>query len=171
MSNQKMMHSYCLNTIFGPMKACYVNDQLTHLSFINVDIGEASVSDNTPLAQWLIQYAQHHPNTYNEPLNLCGTPFQLSVWAALQKIPYGETRSYTEIAKTIGRAHAVRAVAQACKQNPIALIVPCHRVIAKNGQLGGYAGQLNHPLKAALLQHEQLAKPSHLNQTKPNERP
>lgn len=162
MAEQDIIRTHELKTIFGPMEAHYVNDQLTKLSFIETEILDTSINDNTPLMQWLIQYAQHHPTAYNGPLNLCGTPFQLSVWSALQDIPYGETRSYTEIAETIGRPRAVRAVAQACKQNPIVLIVPCHRVIAKDGQLGGYAGKDNHPLKATLLKHEQQSKPSHL---------
>jgi O-6-methylguanine DNA methyltransferase len=67
-----------------------------------------------------------------------GTAFQWRVWRALQQIPPGETRSYSDLARAIGRPTAVRAVARACATNPVCLVVPCHRVIAKDGGLGGY---------------------------------
>lgn len=72
------------------------------------------------------------------PLDVRATAFQKQVWDALQRIPYGETRSYADVAAAIGQPRAVRAVAQACGANPTALIVPCHRVVAKDGSLGGY---------------------------------
>ncbi len=72
------------------------------------------------------------------PLDIQGTAFQKQVWQALQKIPYGETRTYTDIARNLGKPQAVRAVGNACGANPIALIVPCHRVVRSNGSLGGY---------------------------------
>ena len=67
-----------------------------------------------------------------------GTPFQHAVWDALRAIPYGETRSYAEVAKAIGRPAAVRAVANACAANPVAVVVPCHRVVRADGSAGGY---------------------------------
>lgn len=82
-------------------------------------------------------------------LDLHGTPFQLKVWNALTRIPYGETRSYMEIAQEIGHPAAVRAVGAANGANPVAIIVPCHRVIGSNGSLTGYGGGL--PTKAWLL--------------------
>ncbi|MBD2563008.1 MULTISPECIES: bifunctional DNA-binding transcriptional regulator/O6-methylguanine-DNA methyltransferase Ada [Nostoc] len=72
------------------------------------------------------------------PLDVRGTAFQKQVWQALQKIPYGETRTYTDIARDIAKPQAVRAVGNACGANPIALIVPCHRVLRSDGSLGGY---------------------------------
>lgn len=72
------------------------------------------------------------------PLDVRGTAFQWRVWRALQQIPSGETRSYSDIAREVGRPSAVRAVANACASNPVCLVVPCHRVVAKNGELGGY---------------------------------
>ena len=81
-----------------------------------------------------------------------GTEFQKEVWAALTTIPFGETRSYAQIARQIGRPKAVRAVGAANGANPIALIVPCHRVIGADGSLTGYGGGL--PLKRKLLEHE-----------------
>lgn len=86
-----------------------------------------------------------------------GTEFQQSVWQALLAIPYGETRSYGEIARTIGQPTAARGVGAANGSNPIALIVPCHRVIGADGSLTGYGGGL--PLKRALLAHEAEHRP------------
>ena len=83
------------------------------------------------------------------PLDLHGTPFQIEVWEELYRIPYGETRTYAEIACAIGRPAAVRAVGAANGANPVAIIVPCHRVIGSNGSLTGYGGGL--PTKAWLL--------------------
>ncbi len=79
---------------------------------------------------------------FSLPLDLQGTAFQQSVWQALLTIPFGETRSYAEIARQIGRPKAVRAVGAANGQNPISIVAPCHRVIGSNGTLTGYAGGL-----------------------------
>lgn len=89
---------------------------------------------------------------FQTPLFLLGSPFQRYVWDELVKIPPGETRSYAEIAKNIGRPSAFRAVAQANGSNQLAIIIPCHRVINTNGELGGYAGGLSR--KAWLINHE-----------------
>ncbi|MBZ5530036.1 MAG: bifunctional DNA-binding transcriptional regulator/O6-methylguanine-DNA methyltransferase Ada [Acidobacteriia bacterium] len=86
------------------------------------------------------------------PLDVQGTAFQQIVWQALRQIPRGETRSYTEVAKIIGKPRAVRAVASACAQNPVALVVPCHRVVQKSGSLAGYRWGMKR--KAALLEME-----------------
>ena len=85
-------------------------------------------------------------------LNPGGTPFQQKVWAQLQKIPFGRTLSYAELAIAIGQESAVRAVAGANAKNPVAIIIPCHRVIASNGSLAGYAGGVER--KAWFLSHE-----------------
>jgi methylated-DNA-[protein]-cysteine S-methyltransferase len=81
-----------------------------------------------------------------------GTPFQLRVWEALRRIPFGETRSYGELAKRIGKPTASRAVGAANGQNPISIVIPCHRVIGADGSLTGYAGGL--PTKKTLLELE-----------------
>ena len=72
------------------------------------------------------------------PLDIRATAFQLRVWRALKQIPYGETRSYSEVAASIGAPRAARAVARACATNPVALAIPCHRVVRNDGSLGGY---------------------------------
>ncbi|MGV8074819.1 MAG: methylated-DNA--[protein]-cysteine S-methyltransferase [Syntrophobacteraceae bacterium] len=83
-----------------------------------------------------------------------GTTFQREVWEALCTIPHGETRSYLEIACGIGRPAAARAVGQACAKNPIAILIPCHRVLASGGAMGGYSGGLH--IKKALLELETM---------------
>jgi len=90
-------------------------------------------------------------------LDLRGTEFQRLCWQALFRIPYGETRSYAELARMVGRPRACRAVGAANGSNPIAIIVPCHRVIASDGTLGGYGGGL--PAKRWLLELEQRHTP------------
>ena len=89
---------------------------------------------------------------FSVPLDMEGTDFQLNVWDRLTKIPYGATRSYAQVAEAVGRPKAVRAVGAANGSNPVAIIVPCHRVIGSNGKLTGYGGGL--PLKKRLLELE-----------------
>lgn len=108
--------------------------------------------------QQLTEYFQQQRQVFDLPLFALGTDFQLDVWQALSTIPYAQTRSYQEIATQIGRPKAVRAVGLANGQNPHAIIVPCHRVIGKNGALVGFGGGLEH--KITLLQIEATAKQS-----------
>jgi methylated-DNA-[protein]-cysteine S-methyltransferase len=89
---------------------------------------------------------------FDIPLDLRGTPFQRAVWAGLLAIPFGETRSYSQLARAIGRPRAVRAVGAANGRNPIGLVVPCHRVIGASGALVGFGGGLR--VKRWLLAHE-----------------
>ena len=89
---------------------------------------------------------------FDLPLDMRGTGFQLRVWRELERIPYGETRSYSQIAEAIGAPRAVRAVGAANGANPIPIMVPCHRVIGASGKLVGYGGGL--PLKKRLLELE-----------------
>lgn len=87
----------------------------------------------------LDEYFQGKRKNFDLPIGYAGTPFQKSVWRELQNIPYGETRSYADIAVKIGSPKAVRAVGQANNRNPILLLIPCHRVIHKNGDISGFA--------------------------------
>jgi methylated-DNA-[protein]-cysteine S-methyltransferase len=91
---------------------------------------------------------------FDLPLSLDGTVFQRAVWAALRQIPYGQTASYGDIAARVGNPKAVRAVGGANNRNPVAIIVPCHRVIGHGGSLVGYGGGLD--TKRWLLDHERL---------------
>jgi len=86
--------------------------------------------------------------------NKNGTKFQIDVWNAIKKIPLGETRSYKDIAISIGHPKASRAVANACGQNPTPIIVPCHRVITANGKIGGYSAPGGSKTKRKLLANE-----------------
>lgn len=100
----------------------------------------------------VLEYLQGQRTAFTFPLDFRGTAFQVSVWQALTRIPYGETRSYSDIANVIQRPKAIRAVGAANGANPIPIVVPCHRVIGKNGNLTGYGGGLN--IKEELLQLE-----------------
>ena len=100
----------------------------------------------------LEEYFAGNRRQFDFPLDLRGTDFQLSCWNALLAIPYGETRSYADIARAIGKQNAFRAVGMANNRNPIAIVVPCHRVIASDGGLCGYGGGLD--VKKKLLELE-----------------
>lgn len=104
---------------------------------------------NEQVLKQLQEYFQGLRQAFELPLDCNGTPFQRSVWKELTRIPYGETRSYSEIARAIGNPKAQRAVGLANNKNPLGVIVPCHRVIGKKGGLVGYAGGLH--LKERLL--------------------
>ena len=99
-------------------------------------------------ATQLEEYFARQRTQFDLPIELDGTAFQREVWAELSRIPYGETISYGELARRVGRPKGPRAVGQANGKNPIAIIVPCHRVVAGNG-IGGYGGGL--PMKRSLL--------------------
>ena len=109
-----------------------------------------------PIRQ-LNEYFSGRRKTFTINLAPRGTPFQQRVWRALQTIPYGRTLSYGQIAKAIGRPKASRAVGAANGQNPVSIVVPCHRVIGSNGKLVGYGGGLS--IKETLLAHESRHRP------------
>jgi methylated-DNA-[protein]-cysteine S-methyltransferase len=114
-------------------------------------------SDTAPVlkeaASQLEEYFARERTEFDVAMELDGTPFQRDVWAELSRIPYGETISYGELARRVGRPKGPRAVGQANGKNPIPIMVPCHRVLASNG-IGGYGGGL--PMKRALLAVEGL---------------
>lgn len=102
----------------------------------------------------LIEYCNGKKIQFTGPFHLEGTPFQVSVWKEMLAIPYGKTRSYGEVAKRLGRAAASRAVGGACRANPIAILIPCHRIVGSDGSLTGYAGPTRTDLKKTLLEIE-----------------
>jgi O-6-methylguanine DNA methyltransferase len=107
----------------------------------------------TDLKAQLRVYLSGKPIRFNTKFDLLeGTAFHQKVWSALQRIPYGQTRSYRSVAQSIGHPQSFRAVGGACGNNPIAVLIPCHRVIGADGKLGGFTGGL--PLKRWLLQSE-----------------
>ncbi|MCB8943641.1 MAG: methylated-DNA--[protein]-cysteine S-methyltransferase [Ardenticatenaceae bacterium] len=144
----------------GPILLVSDGTNLTGLNFQTekrpIQIQPDWQEDDAPFAEVIAQllaYFAGERHDFELPLAFNGTEFQNAVWQELQNIPYGETTSYGELARRIGRPKAVRAVGAANGANPIPLVVPCHRVIGSNGSLTGYGGGL--PIKKALLAHEQ----------------
>ncbi len=123
---------------------------------LRAEYSEAEMKrDDQSLGKWIGALVDHlrgkHPRL-ELPLDVQATAFQLSVWQKLKEIPYGSTRSYSEVARAIGRPSAVRAVARACATNPVALVIPCHRVVREDESLGGYRWGIER--KQALLERE-----------------
>ena len=100
------------------------------------------------------EYLEGKRDGFTLPLDLRGTPFQRAVWEALRAVPYGETRTYGELARAAGHPSAVRAVGAANGANPVPLVVPCHRVVASGGRLGGYGGGLGLKRRLLALEHQ-----------------
>lgn len=124
-------------------------------SRIRASLGDVQEQGNALTRRAIAQLQEYFSatrQTFELPLHLQGTEFQRRTWQALQEIPYGETRSYAEQAASIGQSQAVRAIGHTNGLNPVSIIVPCHRVIAKSGKLTGYAGGL--VAKQYLLQLE-----------------
>lgn len=132
----------------GTREAC-VSLALRHAPSLSVADGGSVVRE---AAEQLSAYFAGELREFQLPLDPQGTPFQQRVWAAVAAIPYGSTMSYRAIAKQIGAPRAVRAVGAANGANPLAIIIPCHRVIGSDGTLTGYGGGL--PMKRALLAFE-----------------
>lgn len=105
-----------------------------------------------PLRLQLAEYFTGQRDTFDVALDLHGTPFQLKVWRALLRVPYGKLRTYGELARTIRKPNATRAVGQAAGHNPLPILVPCHRLVGKGGSLVGFAGGIT--TKARLLRLE-----------------
>jgi AraC family transcriptional regulator, regulatory protein of adaptative response / methylated-DNA-[protein]-cysteine methyltransferase len=128
------------------------------------DLGEELVREfpeatidraDAELGPWVAQIFAHIERADHDldlPLDLAGTDFQRRVWAALEEIPYGETRSYAEVAGAIGAPKAARAVGAACGKNPVPLVIPCHRVVREDGDLGGFGCGVE--VKRRLLERE-----------------
>lgn len=108
-------------------------------------------------ATQLMEYFASKRDSFELPLAMSGTEFQRQVWQGLRAIPYGETRSYADIAKAIDRPLAVRAVGAANGANPISIIVPCHRVVGSNGRLTGYAGGMERKQQLLALEGREFA--------------
>lgn len=156
-----------IQTPLGEMIALATEESLVLLEFDDNDNLEADIAqveavygaiedgENLPLKQIradLEDYFKHPFATFKTPIEMAGTDFQKAVWTALQSVPAGTTSSYSEIAEKIDNPNAVRAVGNALNANKLAIIVPCHRILTKDFDFGGYnAGQKR---KSWLLQHE-----------------
>lgn len=155
-----MPEVYCYCSPIGYFKIIIENNYLTELSF------SKKFTDDFPrkglileVEKQLAEYFNGRRRKFELPLKLAGTDFQKMVWRELLKIPFGKTISYGELAKRINKPKAARAVGGACNKNKIAIIVPCHRVVGKNGSLVGYAAGVKK--KKKLLESEmQINRPS-----------
>lgn len=159
LGHRNILKAAWLDTKLGPMIAIADEDALYLLEFVDrrglereverlrQRTKSAIIPGTTPpilsIKNELSQYFEGQLRKFKTPLYFLGSPFQKYVWEELQKIPFGETRSYADIAAAIGKPTAFRAVANANGANQFAIIVPCHRVINTNGDLGGYGGGLN----------------------------
>lgn len=131
------MNTLFFETPLGVMCAVEKDGALVSLRF-----AEGAGGYETPLLQQtktqVLEYLDGKRREFDIPLRPRGTDFQMRVWKALESIPYGQTRTYSQIAEAVGSPRACRAVGSACNRNPIAIIVPCHRVIGASGMLVGY---------------------------------
>lgn len=151
-----MTHSLQLETPVGPVTVTASDDAVTGLRF-GTELPEDSLlcreEDATPLlretARQLREYFAGKRRSFTLPLAPQGSEFQKKVWKALQTIPYGETRTYKQIAEQIGHNLAFRAVGMANNRNPIGILIPCHRVIGYDGKMTGYAAGIG--IKEQLL--------------------
>ena len=136
----------------------YVNVEDNHIVYVEFCDEKKLETHQNPLLIKLQKqcddYSSSKLKTFDCPLSYKGTEFQMKVWDALLTIPYGEVRTYKQIAEQIGHPKAFRAVGGACNKNPIGLIIPCHRVIGSDHSLTGYAGGLE--FKELLLKHEHV---------------
>lgn len=151
------MNAFYYETKLGRIGIVENGEAITRVDFGEVITGAINIVE-TPLLKSankeLQEYLSGERKVFDLPLAAQGTEFQQKVWKALQEIPYGKTCSYKDIAKKIGNIKACRAVGMANNKNPIAIFIPCHRVIGANGSLVGYAGGLD--LKKRLLKIEKI---------------
>lgn len=127
--------------------------------------GAAPASGSEQAARWwsaLIEQIERPKKSFALPLDVAGTEFQRDVWAALQTIPMGETRTYWQLAQQVNRPNAVRAVANACGANPVAVAVPCHRVIGSDGHLRGYRWGVERKRKLIEMEAQQITRGAEL---------
>jgi methylated-DNA-[protein]-cysteine S-methyltransferase len=141
-----MEYRYEINTPLGIITLIEKLKKISHIcygvkqEFLQIRIQKTPLLELTEIQ--LLEYFEGKRQNFLLPLLLEGTTFQIKVWEALQNIPYGKTKTYGQIAKEIGCDKAVRAVGNANHNNPVAIVVPCHRVIGANGKLTGYNGGL-----------------------------
>jgi len=140
---------WALSFIDSP-KHQYAIDRVTSKTCSDIKQEGNAITDQ--ITRELSAYFNGDLTAFKTPLHFVGTPFQIRVWQALQRIPTGTTESYSTLATMIGKPTATRAVANANGANLLSIVVPCHRIIQKDGSLGGYASGT--PLKAWLLKHE-----------------
>lgn len=147
------MFTQYIDSPLGPVRIAATDNGISEIRFVAQRQEAVPSALTEQAAQQLHDYFSHNLTRFSLPLDATGTAFQQQVWRALCTVPFGTTCSYASIAREIDNIKAVRAVGAANGRNPIAIVVPCHRVIGANGTLTGYAGGLDK--KAWLLKHEQ----------------
>ena len=151
------MYQYVVQSPVGPLTLEGTETALLALRF--GALGQGGAAPVLELAaRQLAEYFAGERRVFTVPLSPAGTPFQKRVWEALPSIPYGETSTYGAVAQRIGNPNACRAVGMANNRNPIAIIVPCHRIIGSTGALVGYGGGLG--MKERLLELERRYGPA-----------
>jgi len=150
------MHEFILNSPVGKLKIVATNNALVRLNFTGEEAPTKSSEGQPEIIKEAIlqlnEYFVGDRTVFELPLAPEGTDFQLEVWNLLKEIPYGATTTYSKLSHNLGNPKAVRAIGKANGQNPIPIIIPCHRVIGANDTLVGYAGGIE--IKRRLLQHE-----------------
>ena len=143
---------FLIRTDLTSLAVTLKHDAVTEIRFGGSASRTAATTLEHRVADELLEYFAGTRTEFTVPLSPAGTDFQRTVWRALQRIPYGETRTYGEIAEAAGRPGAARAVGTANHRNPLPIIIPCHRVVGANGQLCGFGGGLD--VKRQLLELE-----------------
>ena len=147
------IYKYKIGNIFIKTDENYVyNINIIDISSINKNFEYKKNIIIEEVIKQLEEYFNGKRKTFELPINLKGTEFQKKVWNELQEIPYGQTRTYKDIAIKIGNPNASRAIGNANNKNPIAIIIPCHRVIGSNSKLVGYAGGIDKKFKLLELE-------------------
>ena len=150
-----MKYRYSYDTAIGRLTIMADETAIIRISLGEVPGSGSALQETSLIARTykeIEEYLKGERKEFDIPITLSGTPFQLQVWKELQNIPYGKTCSYTEIAERVGHKGSCRAIGNANRHNPILLLVPCHRVIAQDGSLAGYAGGSH--IKRKLLKME-----------------
>src|SRR5699024_881570 len=149
------------NTIIGYLHFIFKENGLLEQVVLNDDHWRALVTKHkvkrnhgvgNPICQQFQEYIHGDRKQIDVPFELTGTPFQRQTWTALRSIPFGETRSYSEIATVVGKPKATLAIGRACAVNPLPILIPCHRVIGKNRALTGYAGGTDRKRQLLLIE-------------------
>jgi O-6-methylguanine DNA methyltransferase len=168
----EIVHSARFDTPFGEMLAASTERGLAYLQlpcasgrgftgwlrrFAPEAAREDAYAPNRSAVAQILEYLEGKRQRFDLPLDLRGTAFELSVYREVERIPYGETRTYSEIARAVGRPRAFRAVGNANAANPLPLVIPCHRVVAVGGRLGGYGGGTSMKKQLLVMEHARPA--------------
>jgi len=159
-----LSNPFLVDTVLTPLTVTVEDDAVSEIRFGRHAARPPTTLFEHRIADELLEYCAGTRTTFTFRLAPTGTPFRRGVWEALQQIPYGETRTYGEIAAAVGKPGAARAVGTANHHNPIPVVIPCHRVVGSGGRLCGFGGGLD--LKRRLLELEAAHSPLRLTQAR-----